>query len=283
MRLNEDLEQRVQRRTAQLESSNRELAVATDAAERANRAKSAFLATMSHEIRTPMNGVIGMVEVLAHSRLSESQADAVRTIRASAFSLLGIIDDILDFSKIEAGRLNLERAPVALPDLIESVCDTLLPVALDKDVELNLFIAPEVPDFVWSDSTRLRQVLFNLAGNAIKFGAGRPHQRGRVSIRVEVAQDPSRLVLRFADNGIGMAPETVTQLFSSFTQAEVSTTRRFGGTGLGLAICKRLVTLMNGEIDVQSALGEGSTFTVTLPFEAVDGGPRRPDPDVADL
>ena len=283
MRLNEELEQRVQRRTAQLEASNRELAVATDTAERANRAKSSFLATMSHEIRTPMNGVIGMVEVLAHSQLPESQADAVRTIRASAFSLLGIIDDILDFSKIEAGRLELERAPVALPDLIESVCDTLLPVAIDKDVELNLFIAPQVPDQVWADATRLRQVLFNLAGNAIKFGAGRPQQHGRVSIRVDVAPEPARLVLRFADNGIGMAPETLAQLFSSFTQAEVSTTRRFGGTGLGLAICKRLVTLMNGEIEVQSALGQGSTFTVTLPFEPVEDASRRQDPDVAGL
>ena len=283
MRLNEELEQRVQRRTAQLENSNRELAVATDAAERANRAKSAFLATMSHEIRTPMNGVIGMVEVLTHSRMPESQADAVRTIRASAFSLLGIIDDILDFSKIEAGRLELERAPVALPDLIESVCDTLLPVAIDKDVELNLFIAPQVPDLVWADATRLRQVLFNLAGNAIKFGAGRPQQHGRVSIRVDVTQNPARLRLCFTDNGIGMAPDTLTHLFSSFTQAEVSTTRRFGGTGLGLAICKRLVTLMNGEIHVQSALGEGSIFTVTLPFEVADGGARRHDLDVTGL
>ena len=283
MRLNEELEQRVQRRTAQLESSNRELGVATDAAERANRAKSAFLATMSHEIRTPMNGVIGMVEVLAHSHLSDSQADAVRTIRASAFSLLGILDDILDFSKIEAGRLELERAPVALPDLIESVCDTLMPVALDKEVELNLFIAPRVPHLVWSDATRLRQVLFNLAGNAIKFGAGGPQQRGRVSIRVDATENPARLVMRFADNGIGMGPETLAHLFTSFTQAEVSTTRRFGGTGLGLAICKRLVTLMNGQIEVQSALGEGSVFTVTLPFEVAEGGARRLEPDVTGL
>ena len=284
MRLNEDLEQRVRARTAQLESSNQELALATEAAERANHAKSAFLATMSHEIRTPMNGVIGMVEVLSHSHLPEAQADAVKTIRASAFSLLGIIDDVLDFSKIEAGRLELERAPVALQDLIESVCDTLLPVALDKDVELNLFIAPQVPAQVWADSTRVRQVLFNLAGNAIKFSAGRPARRGHVSVRAELVDGtPPRLVLRFADNGIGMAPETLTQLFSSFTQAEVSTTRRFGGTGLGLAICKRLVALMGGAIDVQSALGEGSTFTVTLPLEAVEGGGGRRDPDVAGL
>ena len=284
MRLNADLEQRVLARTAQLEKSNQELALATEAAERANHAKSAFLATMSHEIRTPMNGVVGMVEVLSHSHLSEAQADAVRTIRTSAFALLGIIDDVLDFSKIEAGRLELERAPVALQELIESVCDTLLPVALDKDVELNLFIAPQVPAQVWGDSTRLRQVLFNLAGNAIKFSAGRPERRGRVSVRAELVEAvPPRLVLRLTDNGIGMSAQTLGHLFSSFTQAEVSTTRRFGGTGLGLAICKRLVSLMGGEIDVQSTLGEGSVFTVTLPLEVVAGAPARRDADVSGL
>lgn len=283
MRLNAELEERVLRRTAQLEKSNSELALATEEAERANRAKSAFLATMSHEIRTPMNGVIGMVDVLSHSPLTEHQADAVRTIRTSAFSLLGIIDDILDFSKIEAGRLELERAVVALPDLIESVCDTLLPVAINKDVELSLFVAPQVPDHIWSDATRLRQVLFNLAGNAIKFGVGGPQRRGKVSIRVNVAESPSRLILHFSDNGIGMTPETLSHVFTSFTQAEVSTTRRFGGTGLGLAICKRLVTLMDGEIIVQSTLGEGSTFTVTLPFEAANVGPKGLHPDLSDL
>ena len=274
---NTDLERRVAQRTT-------ELVLAREAAEAANRAKSVFLATMSHEIRTPMNGVIGMVEVLSHSRLPEHQADAVRTIRASAFSLLAIIDDILDFSKIEAGRLELERSPVALPELVESVCDTLLPVAMGKAVELNLFIAPQVPEQVWSDSTRLRQVLYNLAGNAIKFSSGRPTRRGQVTIRVDVAPGaPQRLVLRFSDNGVGMAPETLANLFSSFTQAEVSTTRRFGGTGLGLAICKRLVTLMGGEIEVQSALDEGSLFTVTLPIEVVDGGTLRVHPDLTGL
>ncbi len=275
--LNADLERRVLGRTAELVS-------AREAAEAANRAKSAFLATMSHEIRTPMNGVIGMVEVLIHSDLQEHQADAVRTIRTSAFSLLGIIDDILDFSKIEAGRLELERAPVALPELIESVCETLMPIALDKDVELHLFVAPTVPALVWADATRLRQILINLGGNAIKFSAGRSERRGRVSIRATVDdKTPANLVLQFTDNGIGMAPQTFAQLFSPFTQAEASTTRRFGGTGLGLTICKRLVDLMSGAIKVASTLGRGSRFKVTLPLQVVEGRKTVPGHKLTDL
>src|SRR5581483_7744746 len=154
-------------------------------AEQASRAKSAFLATMSHEIRTPMNGVLGMAEVLARTTLSEHQAELVGTIRESASSLLGIIDDVLDFSKIEAGRLELERAPICVADLVEGLCNSLVPVAARRGVDLSLFISPQIPERVIADDLRLRQVLFNLVGNAVKFSGGRPHQRGRVAVRVE--------------------------------------------------------------------------------------------------
>jgi PAS domain S-box-containing protein len=277
LQLNESLEHRVVERTADLEQ-------ARCVADAASQAKSAFLATMSHEIRTPMNGVIGMVDVLAQSSLTAHQADLVNTIRDSANALLGIIDDILDFSKIEAGRLEFEREPVCVTDLVEGLCNSLVPVASRKGVELTLFVAPEIPERVLSDDVRLRQVFYNLLGNAIKFSGGQPGKRGRVLVRVEVAQTaPLRLALRIADNGIGMAPDTLDQLFTPFTQAEVSTTRRFGGTGLGLTICKRLVDLMQGEIRVESTPGAGSAFTVVLPFELAAEQPVRSQPDLSGL
>ena len=248
-------------------------------AEQASRAKSAFLAAMSHEIRTPMNGVIGMVEILAHSKLDEDQADAIATIRDSAFSLLGLIDDILDFSKIEAGRLELERLPVSVTDTVEGVCNTLAPVAVNSDVDLYLFISPQVPNQVWLDPTRLRQVLYNLVGNAIKFSA-QVSQQGRVEVRVNLIETtPLQLIFSITDNGIGMTPETQANLFTSFNQAETSTTRRFGGTGLGLAISGRLVKLMDGKINVASTYNTGSCFTVTVPVDLVaeSSSPSLPD------
>lgn len=277
LELNESLEQRVRDRTTDLEHARRE-------ADQANRAKSAFLATMSHEIRTPMNGVIGMVGVLEQSELSAHQADLVGTIRDSASALLGIIDDILDFSKIEAGRMELEREPICLEELIEGLSNSLVPVAARKNVDLSLFVSPDVPVWVLSDDVRLRQLFYNLVGNAIKFSAGRPGKRGQVTIRVEVAQaEPLRLKCSIADNGIGMSPETIRGLFTPFTQAEVSTTRHFGGTGLGLAICKRLVDLMEGEITVESTLGAGSLFSFTLPFDVAPDQASRNQPDITGL
>ncbi len=255
----------------QAKQAELDLIMARDAAEAASNAKSAFLANMSHEIRTPMNGVIGMLEVLASSTLSADQEDSVKTIRSSAFMLLALIDDILDFSKIEAGHMDLERLPVALAALAEGVCHSLVQVAIGKDVLLSVFIDPRLPATVWSDPTRLRQVLNNLIGNAIKFSAGRPGQPGRVSVRVEpVAQDPMRVAFAIADNGIGMRPQALAGLFTSFSQAEPSTTRRFGGTGLGLAISRRLVELMQGTIEVRSTPGSGSVFTVELPLQAAE-------------
>ena len=269
-------ERRVAERTAELEHARND-------ANLANQAKSSFLAAMSHEIRTPMNGIVGMVDVLAHGQLSEHQGDAVRIIRDSAFALLALLEDILDFSKIEAGRLELERMPVVLADIAEGVCDTLSHAADSKNVDLFLLISPQGPAQVWSDPVRLRQILYNLVGNAIKFSGGRA-KRGRVDLRLDVAcAAPLRVRMQVTDNGIGMSPDTQQHMFESFRQAEVSTTRRFGGSGLGLAICKRLVEILDGTIVVQSTQWQGSSFTVELPLQAVEGSTADAIPDLAGL
>ncbi|MBU6490411.1 MAG: PAS domain S-box protein, partial [Burkholderiales bacterium] len=241
-------------------------------AEAASRAKSAFLATMSHEIRTPMNGVIGMIEVLSQTPLSTDQGDMVTTVRESANALLTLIDDILDFSKIEAGRLHIECVPLSIAHLVDGLCHSLKHVAERAGVTLEKSVSPDVPKVVLSDDTRLRQVLYNLVGNAIKFSGGRPNKRGAVTVGVDASPHPSmpgRVLIRFSvtDNGIGMSAETLPKLFKPFTQAEASTTRRFGGTGLGLAICRRLCEMMGGDVSVQSEPGSGSTFIVSLPLE----------------
>jgi signal transduction histidine kinase/HPt (histidine-containing phosphotransfer) domain-containing protein/ActR/RegA family two-component response regulator len=241
---------------------------AQQAALKATQAKSQFLAAMSHEIRTPMNGIIGLLELLQQSSLLGPQLQMAHLIRESADSLLTIIDDILDFSKIEAGRLEIERLPISISEVVEGTCALLNRLAERKAVTFSVYCDPGIPDRVMGDGTRLRQVLINIVNNAIKFSSGLAHS-GHVSVRAELTQLSAHEALvrfRIADNGIGMDDATQQRLFSSFMQADVSTTRRYGGTGLGLAISKQLVELMSGSITVESAFGKGSTFTVALPF-----------------
>ncbi|NWF48324.1 response regulator [Hydrogenophaga sp. D2P1] len=251
------LEELVTQRTVELEKARR-------SAEAANAAKSAFLATMSHEIRTPMNGVMGVADVLLQTPLSPAQQEMVETINESAAALLAIIDDILDFSKIEAGRLVLEEAPFAIRSVVGRSCAPLSTVAAGRGVRLHAFADPRLPDLMLGDGNRVRQILLNLVGNAIKFSAGL-NRPGRVTVRATPVGDSVRLEV--ADNGIGMTDEVQRLVFQPFIQGEASTTRNYGGTGLGLAISHRLVSAMGGSISVRSQPDAGATFTVDLPLK----------------
>jgi signal transduction histidine kinase len=235
----------------------------------ANRAKDLFLASMSHEIRTPMNGIIGTLDVLNQSSLIAPQVELVNLIRESADSLLTIIDDILDFSKIEAGRLDIEHLPMSVSQVVEKSCNLVNRLAERKGGTLTVFADPMIPATVLGDASRLRQILINLINNAIKFSSGREHP-GRVAVRaVLVDRQPGHAVVEFrvSDNGIGMNEGTLARVFTSFTQADASTTRKYGGTGLGLVICKQLASLMGGSITVETKVNVGSTFTVRVPFD----------------
>ncbi len=247
-----------------LEQKNKELVITRDQALAAARSKSEFLATMSHEIRTPLNGVIGMTDLLLGSNLDADQHEIVETVKHSGEFLLTIINDILDFSKIDAGKLDLEVITFDIRKVVDEVLDILAERAGQKGLELIGLVYAATPQHVLGDPGRVRQILFNLIGNAIKFT-----QEGEIVVDVSVSQTTTDITtLRFAvtDTGIGIAPEAQQTLFESFTQADSSTTRKFGGTGLGLAICKRLVNMMQGDMGVTSEEGQGSTFWVTIPF-----------------
>ncbi|WP_111979876.1 ATP-binding protein [Algibacillus agarilyticus] len=260
--LNQTLEQRVKQRTQELTS-------AKEAAEKASESKSTFLATMSHEIRTPMNGIIGTLDLLRKTVLDRPQFRMTDTVRESAFSLLRIIDDILDFSKIEAGKMEIEKIPVSVAEIVEAVARVLQPMATERKIALKVYVDPNVPNGLNTDPVRIRQILYNLTGNALKFTESKDGNLAQVVLTAEVLNETLDFAdIRFTvtDTGRGMNKRQTQSIFQPFSQGDSTITRQYGGTGLGLSICQRLTELMYGKIHLDSTPGQGTKFTVDIPM-----------------